>query len=466
MPNLMTLSKIFQRLWLITGLALVLVGGVFVPGAAAQGAQDPTLTVVAPALHVRSGPGLDYPAFDVLKQGDQLPVISHNAANNWWQVQLFYGSTGWVSGGSAYVSTSGDISNVSGVNTDQAKQIIDNSPSTIHHSQLSGVLVFQTSSGGPIYAINPECVSLPGGCGSNLRYLTSGMDPALSPDGQWVAFTRWETSQDGALGNVWIIKVDGTGEQVIHQNLYNPRTPVWSPDGSQLVFSFQNGGRPNYERKCSGQRPPRDAVDIDVKRQGRGDVEYCYTLLPDPHWSLRLLNMSTGQSQDLSGDLYSLSPGWDPNNPQRLIYDGEAGLVNLDLVENRTSALTSDIKDHSPVFSPDGSKIAVSYRQDDHWEIHVMNADGSNRQRLTQTSYIELVQQQLRGEQPHSYNNAAPVWSPDGSQIAFLTNRTGPWEIWLMNSDGSNQRPMFPAGTLAGLPLQYQGVDERVLAWH
>jgi hypothetical protein len=40
----------------------------------------------------------------------------------------------------------------------------------------SGTIVFQTVSGGSIYAVDAD--------GSNLRYLTTGMDPALSPDGQ------------------------------------------------------------------------------------------------------------------------------------------------------------------------------------------------------------------------------------------------------------------------------------------
>jgi Tol biopolymer transport system component len=44
------------------------------------------------------------------------------------------------------------------------------------------------------------------------------------------------------------------------------------------------------------------------------------------------------------------------------------------------------------------------------------------------------------------WNNAAPAWSPDGQQIAFMTDRSGKWEIWIMNADGSNQRPMFSNG--------------------
>jgi dipeptidyl aminopeptidase/acylaminoacyl peptidase len=363
---------------------------------------------------------------------------------------LFYGVTGllvWLIAGLSFVPGAAA----------QTDQPVHNLQFTINNSPLTSTIVFQTASGGLIYAVNPD--------GSNLRYLTTGLDPALSPDGQWVAFTRWETSQDGALGNVWLINIDGSGERVIHEYLYNPRTPTWSPDGTQLVISYQNGGRPDYERKCSGQRPPRDAVDIDINRESRDDVVFCYTLLPDPHWSLRRIDVTTGDSADLPGDLYSLSPAWSPTNSQHLIYDGEAGLVNLDLTENKTSALTTDMNDHSPVFSPDGTKIAVSYRQDDHWDIHTLNADGSGRTRLTETSYLTWVQQELSGQQPYSYNNAAPAWSPDGSQVAFLTDRTGRWEIWVMQADGSHQRPLFPPEVLAGIPLQYNGVDEQMLSW-
>ena len=128
-------------------------------------------------------------------------------------------------------------------------------------SPLTGTIIFQTSSGGAIYAINAD--------GSNLRYLTTGLDPALSPDGQQVAFTRWETSQDGALGSVWVINVDGTGEQVIHNNVYNPRTPVWSADGSQIMISMQHGGRPQPEQTCGDQPPPKGAYDISTKVEDR-----------------------------------------------------------------------------------------------------------------------------------------------------------------------------------------------------
>jgi TolB protein len=399
---------------------------------------------------VRSGPGLTYPAFNVLPQGDQVTVIGYDAAADWWQIQLADGITGWVSGGPAYVSVSDDPAGLSAATATEPSAPVAN-------PALVSTLVFQTASGGPIYAIDED--------GSNLRYLTTGLDPVLSPDGQWVTFTRWTSPQLGTLGSLWVINVDGTGERVILNNALQPRTPVWSPDGQQIAITVQHGGRVQDERTCGNLRPPREATDVSTSREGRRVVKYCYTLPPDPHWGLRLVNVATGEFEDLPHDIYSLSPAWDPANAWRLVYDGNKGLVNLDLNLGTRWLLTDDIRDHSPVFSPDGRSIAVSYWQHDHWDIHSLNADGSGRLRLTETPLRVIVQQELNGAAPQSWHNAAPVWSPDGTQIAFLTDRTGQWEIWVMSADGSQQRPLFPIEKLADITLQYNGVNERVLSW-
>ncbi len=60
---------------------------------------------------------------------------------------------------------------------------------------------------------------------------------------------------------------------------------------------------------------------------------------------------------------------------------------------------------------------------DSRWFIHVMNSDGSNRTRLTEGQEGFL---------------SAPSWSPDGSRIAFVSDRDGSPDIWVMDSDGSN----------------------------
>ncbi|MCI0643380.1 MAG: SH3 domain-containing protein [Chloroflexi bacterium] len=452
MRNLITwqLSAVIVLVLLIGGVALA-------PGAAAQSDNTPRLMVMIEALNVRNGPGTSYPVVGLLVEGDEVRLVGRHSVSGWWQVKLPDSRTGWVSGVPTYVQVHGDIASLpeTGETTISIAPLAD-PPQT--QPGLTGTIVFQTVSGGPIYAVNAD--------GSNLRYLTTGIDPTLSPDGQWVAFTRWETNQNGALGNLWVINVDGSSERVIMDNVLQPKSPVWSPDGTQIAINMQHGGwiEPR-ENICSTSKPPKEAYDITSSPIKGGGRLFCYTLPADPYWGLRVVDVTTGAFEDLPRDDHSFSPAWDPANDWRIVYDGDLSLINLDLNLGTTWPLTGDVGDHSPAFSPDGSKIAVSYRQHDHWEIHVLNADGSGRVRLTETPWRVIGDQRLKGEEPRLWNNAAPAWSPDGSHLAFLTDRTGRWEIWVMNADGSNQGALFPAGTLDGLTLQYDGMDERALSW-
>jgi uncharacterized protein YraI len=443
-------------------LALGLVAGmVLVPTAAAQGDGGTRLSVLVEALNVRAGPGVTYAVIGLLVGGDEVAVTGQHVASGWWQVRLDDGRLGWVSGGAAYVQVSGDTGGVPEVAAPPTA-------AAVSAPGRGGTLVFQTASGGPIYAVSVDTTAGTGG--SNLRYLTTGIDPALSPDGQRIAFTRWEGPSHGAFGSLWVMNLDGTGERAIHGDVRQPKSPVWSPDGARIAISIQEGGLLQPERRCGTRLPSEPLLADDDGDYFRfkiedGEFKICYTLLPHPFWGLRTVDVGTGTFQDLPRDLFSYAPTWDPANDWHLVYDGERGLVNLDLNQGTTWALTDDVNDHTPAFSPDGGRLAVAYKQHDHWDIHAMNPNGSGRVRLTQTPLSAIVEQRIRGEEPRSWNNVAPTWSPDGSQIAFLSDRSGRWEIWVMAADGSNQRPMFPSGTLDGLDLRYDFVSERTLSW-
>ncbi|CAM1343737.1 DUF5050 domain-containing protein [Tenacibaculum amylolyticum] len=103
-------------------------------------------------------------------------------------------------------------------------------------------------------------------------------------------------------------------------------------------------------------------------------------------------------------------------------------------VENGTKTKITSYEgaDGYPSWSPDRKQIAfyAKYDRNKTWSIHTMNSDGTNRKRLT-----------------HEKNrwDSAPTWSPDGKKIVFAReykDSVGMWheEIWMMNSDGSEQQ--------------------------
>jgi TolB protein len=76
------------------------------------------------------------------------------------------------------------------------------------------------------------------------------------------------------------------------------------------------------------------------------------------------------------------------------------------------------------VWSPDGTRLAFTSNRDGNQEIYVVNRDGSGLRRLTSHPEIDVT----------------PTWSPTGQQIAFTSNRGGNPNIWIMNADGSQPR--------------------------
>jgi Tol biopolymer transport system component len=84
--------------------------------------------------------------------------------------------------------------------------------------------------------------------------------------------------------------------------------------------------------------------------------------------------------------------------------------------------------DGAPAWSPDGTKIAFRTDRDGPApEIYTMNADGTGQTRLTNNLALDT----------------SPTWSPDGTKIAFYTSRDGNnLAIYTMNADGTNQTPL------------------------
>lgn len=295
---------------------------------------------------------------------------------------------------------------------------------------ISGKLVFQEASGGNIYTVN--------GDGSNLKRVTSGLDPAWSPDGTQIAFARWNEPAAG----LYIANADGSNEQglVAASQLLSPR---WSPDGKRIVYTRQVGGTLEDRVSCA-----------------RG---FCFTISADPHWKIGVVEIAKMVDVDVYRNViteppcsnHCFAPTWSPDNRTLVYADAGVGIMTTDTTTTTLSLLFNQTpRVQSPAWSPDGTKVAFQARQHDHWEIYVMDADGKNATAVTRADPLSFIR----------VNNVAPVWSPDSKQILFLSDRGGKWEFFVIGVDGSNLRQVLK-NVSDTVGIYYNFSNERVMDW-
>jgi len=120
-----------------------------------------------------------------------------------------------------------------------------------------------------------------------------------------------------------------------------------------------------------------------------------------------------------------------------LITATRGGSHDLYTVDPRTPGVWNRITDDpgievSGAVSPEGSRVAFISDRDGNLELYVANADGSDPRRLTTTD--------AREDQPS--------WSPDGRQIAYVVSAAGQRpQVWVISADGSNPRQLTRGDT-------------------
>jgi TolB protein len=237
---------------------------------------------------------------------------------------------------------------------------------------------------------------------------------AWSPDGSRVAYIlqapgpRFEIVVADADGSDPVMIVEERDTGAVGPDLINL---AWSPDGSRIAYS----GR-TLRRGVAN----RTIFIVDADGGGRPTVL-------DGHWEW---------------------VSWSPDGQQLLLSgfpDAGAEAARFDLYTVRRDGsdlvqLTDDeTGEHSPSWSPDGSRILFSDGGDNDQDVYVMDADGSGVRRLTDWHGFDLL----------------PVWSPDGGWIAFASDRgatpsqqeaistgegTSGFSIYTMRPDGSEVR--------------------------
>jgi len=111
--------------------------------------------------------------------------------------------------------------------------------------------------------------------------------------------------------------------------------------------------------------------------------------------------------------------------------NGYAHVFTVDANGQGLRAITSGAEYHwNPIFSPDGSQIAYVSKTGGNTEIFVTNRTGANRRAISN----------------HAAADDHPAWFPGNRELAFASQRDGPWQIYRMNADGSNVRRLTWSG--------------------
>jgi Ca2+-binding RTX toxin-like protein len=214
--------------------------------------------------------------------------------------------------------------------------------------------------------------------------LVNDSAPAFSPNGKRIAFTSDRTGHFA----LWTMNADGGDQRLLTKSGGSDVNPIWSPNGQRIAFASNGSG----------------------------------------NWDIWVVNANGKGRRNLTHDAATeLDPAWSPTS-SRVIYDRIArGRSDLWAVSARGGTQTdltprSTLDELDPSWSKTGRLAFDAVDKKGNYDVYVKKP-GKGPTRLT----------------TNAAEDSAPVWSPDGTRLLFVSARTGDYEIFEMNANGSRQ---------------------------
>jgi Tol biopolymer transport system component/imidazolonepropionase-like amidohydrolase len=335
--------------------------------------------------------------------------------------------------------------------------------------------------------------TLPADGGRATRILGDGYDahlPAWSPDGRRLAFQAYRDS----TWNIWAINADGTGLRRLTWGPFDDREPHWSPDGTRLAFSSDRDGtygvwllavetgevRPLTTNPTANEFQPawspdgrevafvsdrRErgiyAVDVESGTERQLRVDAGATLAspavsPDGATvssvavagAAARLMVGAANIAEATEDVFPFRAQW--ASPTELLYTADGVIKRRPAGGGpaRVVAFSADVQFARPAFtptrrplppqgpqpvrglmhpavSPDGAQVAFA-ALGDLWVVSASGPAEAAPTRLTSDRFIETD----------------PTWSPDGTRLAFSTDRDGTMDLWVRDIRSGSERKL------------------------
>jgi len=310
--------------------------------------------------------------------------------------------------------------------------------------------------------------------------------PSVSPDGVKIAYV----SDAGGSLDIWKMNLSGRDKALLTNYPGDEYDPDWSPDGDKLVYIGEQDGEAEIYVLENGEQKEMElsyddgeadsqigkyqylTLAVHFEIPGEGEVHKLKFFIADaPTFPKDLTwiisNWQSGKPGDMiiaSGTVKVSEDGWcvaDVGNiavPSDFVVEIEMDFVPFSIGQDTTIPMMRSYlrqmgewkeldgnlmirtvcvarqavprkvielpgsEERNPVWSPDGSKIAFASNKNGNWDIFVVNADGTNLTQLTDSPA----------------NEVDPTWSPDGSMIAFISDNEGEGDIYVMKADGSD----------------------------
>lgn len=289
--------------------------------------------------------------------------------------------------------------------------------------------------------------------------------PSWSPDGRFLAFVSEREGEAGAaegkeqkkLGKgkpqIWLLPMEGGEARQLTSMEHGASSPLWSPDGKQVLFSAEVG--PTDEETEDGKPLPKARV-LDRLWYKLDGVGFIY----ERRSHLFLIDAAGGAARQLTdGDWDESDAAWSPDGTQiafasnhaedRWVYPG-ADIYTLPLKHGEAGELRcltdSTLACGSPSWSPDGKTIAffgsAKLRSAGHTYLYAIAAN-ANREQPTNLSvqfegtFMDWTNSDIGDE----HLMPAPAWSADGKTLYAISSHRGASRLFAVPSTGASKEP-------------------------